>query len=349
MAVVTARDDTLPDVEALDVAYLGPFALSTFIGAVEMGILWCMYLRFLLRPEERKESLCIRVMVGFVMTVAFFQTGTSFATWWKLTVTDFGNWTALGVPSWPQEAQRILTTFMATPVQLFLIWRCWHLLKRRWFVAAPLVLLVIGTNVTTFLAWATVLLTKFKGTHTTLPSFDPYFVCFVISVACPAVTDIAVTGILLVFLIRSRSSVYTRRFRRRLEHLITITWESAAPPCVCALAALFACIHEAPFVSFWAVMIQTILGKLYLISLFVILECRSDLATAEELTHFPTLTEQLDGEQWPITPGADPYRDRGLEACHFSGRPPDSGSDNLSHMALASRAGADDLPKEAEV
>ena len=74
-----------------------------------------------------------------------------------------------------------------------------------------------------------------------------------------------------------------------LSQLISITWESAVPPCACALAAFIACMRgvrvlparetypsqifalKTPFVSYWAVMLQTVLGKLYVISLFVIL------------------------------------------------------------------------------
>jgi len=69
-----------------------------------------------------------------------------------------------------------------------------------------------------------------------------------------------------------------------------MTWESAFPPCACAIAALIACVVGAPFISYWAVMLQTVLGKLYLISLFVTLEGRAKLAAVTELTHFPTLT-----------------------------------------------------------
>ena len=61
----------VPDVERLNVMYLGPFALSTFIGAVEMGIVLCMYLHYLMRAAEHKESLYIRIMVTFVVTVAW--------------------------------------------------------------------------------------------------------------------------------------------------------------------------------------------------------------------------------------------------------------------------------------
>ena len=64
-----------------------------------------------------------------------------------------------------------------------------------------------------------------------------------------------------VFLIRSRSRVHTRRFRKVrhyvltpvtflltdnqvLSELISMTWESAIPPSTCAIAAFAVCMHS---------------------------------------------------------------------------------------------------------
>ncbi|KAH9978521.1 hypothetical protein BJV74DRAFT_136552 [Russula compacta] len=291
---IGSRNDepsTLPPVQSQGVAFLGPNALAAFISAIELGFVIACFSRFLARSEKERAS--IKVLVYFVTCVAIFQTGATFATWWKVSVLDFGNWSAAAVPAWPQKIHSVLTTLLAAPVQLFLIWRCWHLLGRRWFVALPLVLLVIGTVITTIYVAVILFLLQFQSAETQTMSLHTFFTCFVLSLAFSAAIDIAVTSILLVFLFRSRSKVYTRRFRKVLSQLIAVTWESAIPPCSCAIAALITCVAGAPFVSYWAVMLQVILGKLYLISLFVTLEGRATLADVAHHTHFPTLTDAI--------------------------------------------------------
>ncbi|KAH9037584.1 hypothetical protein EDB84DRAFT_1655336 [Lactarius hengduanensis] len=232
---------------------------------------------------------------------------------------------AAAVPAWPQKVQSSLTTLLAAPVQLFLTWRCWHvsvlislgyplrsslhvllgttaqLLKRKWFIALPLVLMVIGTIITTIYVIVILFRIQFASKDTLTVELHTFFTCYVVCLVFSAAIDISVTGILLVFLIRSRSKVYTKRFRKVLSQLICITWESAIPPCTCALAALIASMRGAPFVSYWAILLQTILGKLYVISLFVTLEGRAKLADVANLTHFPTLTNtaRLDG-RWSV-------------------------------------------------
>ncbi|KAH8995824.1 hypothetical protein EDB86DRAFT_3159553 [Lactarius hatsudake] len=289
----------LPSIEVLGYDFLAPYSLCLFISALEMGAIVVCFARFMARRAEA-ESSPIKLLVYFLTIVSLFQTGTTFAAWWKIFVVDFGNWGAAAVPAWPQKVHASLTTLLAAPVQLFLTWRCWHLLKRKWFIALPLILMVIGTVITTIYVMVILFRIQFASKDTLTVELHTErldVVCLVFSAA----TDISVTGILLVFLIRSRSKVYTKRFRKVLSQLICITWESAIPPCACALAALIASMRGAPFVSCWAVLLQTILGKLYVISLFVTLEGRAKLADVANLTHFPTLTNttRLDG-RWSV-------------------------------------------------
>jgi len=298
-----ARRDysTVPDANSLGTAYLAPHAIAIFISALEMGIIVTCFTRFLVRSE--KERTGIRFLVYFLTCVAVLQTGATFATWWKISVRDYGNWSAAGVPAWPQKIHSSLTTLLAAPVQLFLIWRCWNVLKQRWVIVIPLVLLVIGTVITTIYVTVIMFLLQFRSHQTKALSLSTFFTCFVLSLAFSAVIDIAVTSILLVYLIRSRSKIYTRQFRKVLSQLIIITWESAVPPCACAIAALIVCVVGGPFVSYWAVMLQVVLGKLYLISLFVTLEGRAKLASVGHLTHFPTLTNATRRERtWSDQP-----------------------------------------------
>ncbi|KAF8267582.1 hypothetical protein EI94DRAFT_1730101 [Lactarius quietus] len=333
------NEAVLPSIEELGFDFLAPYSLCLFISALEMGIIVVCFMRFLARRAEA-ESFTIKFLVYFLTGASLFQTAMTFGAWWKIFVLDFGNWvrylililiaasyptrfpfiggqTTAAVPAWPQKIHTSLTTLLAAPVQLFLIWRCWHLLKRRWFIAVPLILLVIGTIITTIYVMIILFRIQFASVETLAVELNTFFTCFAVCLAFSAAIDILVTGILLVFLIQSRSRVYTRKFRKVLSHLISITWESAVPPCACALAAFIACMRGAPFVSYWAVMLQTILGKLYVISLFVTLEGRAKLADATVLTHFPTVTNRsrLD-RTWSVGPDeydqTDPTHDSHL-------------------------------------
>lgn len=289
----------LPSIEALGSEFLAPYSLAVFISALETGVVVACFVRFLARRADAEPSP-IKLLVYFLTCVSLFQTGMTFAAWWKIFVLDYGNWSAAAVPAWPQKIHTPLTTLLAAPVQLFLTWRCWHLLKRRWFVALPLILLVIGTVITTTYITVILFRIQFTSADTLAVELNTFFICFAVCLAFSAAIDICVTGILLAFLVRYRSKVYTRRFRKVLSQLISITWESAIPPCACALAALIACMRGAPFVSYWAVLLQTILGKLYVISLFVTLEGRAKLADVANLTHFPTLTNTSQLGRWSV-------------------------------------------------
>ncbi|KAH9057555.1 hypothetical protein EDB87DRAFT_1022840 [Lactarius vividus] len=201
----------LPQIEVLGYDFLAPYSLCLFISALEMGVIVVCFARFIAHRAEA-ESSPIKLLVYFVTFVSLFQTGTTFAAWWKIFVVDFGNW----------------TTLLAVPVQLFLTWRCWHLLRRKWFIALPLILMIIGTIITTIYVMVILFRIRFASKDTLTVELHTFFTCYVVCLAFSA--DISVTGILLVFLIRSRSRVYTKRFRKVLSQLICITWESAIPP-----------------------------------------------------------------------------------------------------------------------
>ncbi|KAF8496800.1 hypothetical protein F5888DRAFT_365584 [Russula emetica] len=307
---ISSQANGTVNVPSLGVEFLGPNALSVFISAIETGIIIVLFARFFVR---RRERLAIQLLVYFVTFAALFQMGTTFASWWRISVLDFGNWAAVSNLQWPDKIHFTLSSFIAAPVQLFLIWRCWHVsLNHRPYIAVFLVLLVIGSVATQIYVMVIMCLVDWGSTNTNLLAMHAFYICSVLSVAFSTVTDLSVTGILLVFLIRSRSDIHTRQFRHALFRLIIITWESAVPPLTCAIATLVVCALSAPVISSWGLMLQTVLGKLYLISLFVTLEGRAMLAVATNRTHFPTLTgmsRNLNNAAWSVRPGEPDHTD----------------------------------------
>ncbi|KAI0269531.1 hypothetical protein BGY98DRAFT_300882 [Russula aff. rugulosa BPL654] len=333
---VDSRDDGTVNFQSLNKRFLGPKAVCVFISAIETGIIIVLFARFFVRKRER---LAIQLLVYFVTFMALFQMATTFASWWRVSVLEFGNWAAVSDFQWPDKIHFTLSTLIAAPVQLFYIWRCWHVsLNRRPYIAFLLVLLVIGSVATEIYVMVIMCLVNWKSGNTRLLGMHAYYTCSMLSLAFSVVTDFSVTGILLVFLIRSRSDIHTRQFRHTLFRLTHITWEAAVPPCACAIAALIVCALSAPIISNWGIMLQAVLGKLYPISLFMTLEGRAMLAGAANRTHFPTLAGASQNiEAWSVRPGEPDHTsaskppDLPLEFKVISSDPGAGGSSTFDH------------------
>ncbi|OCB89639.1 hypothetical protein A7U60_g3115 [Sanghuangporus baumii] len=101
---------------------------------------------------------------------------------------------------------------------------------------------------------------------------DSYITAFVLT----AVLDIMITALMMWFLLRVKSQVISRHLARVIVRLHRMVWEAAVPPCACAIVACAVYITMSQD-NLWDVFLQSILGKLYVISLFVILNGRADL------------------------------------------------------------------------
>ncbi|THH05149.1 hypothetical protein EW145_g5008 [Phellinidium pouzarii] len=93
-----------------------------------------------------------------------------------------------------------------------------------------------------------------------------YMIAFILT----AGLDILITCLMLWFLLRAKSQVVSKRLDKTLARLHRMLWEAAVPPCACAIAACIVYITMS-LESLWDVFCQSILGKLYAISLFIIL------------------------------------------------------------------------------
>ncbi|KAI1785646.1 hypothetical protein LXA43DRAFT_953550 [Ganoderma leucocontextum] len=306
---------SLEGVEAHPGLYIGPALVSLTLESIETGILINQSLTFWERAE--RELAVVRAVVSFVTSIAFLQTCFSFYTSWRTFVENFGNWYSSVDFVWADKIQSILasafrsrhtieysyvhvqTVSMAAPVQAFLIWRCWSLVNRNRYVLVPLLLLLL----TSIIAGITVTVETFQ-THFgivrvnegPLPKIPINITCtlssrtscrshwrtnsgdvpVVLSLSSGALLDVLVTGILLTFLARSKQHVTSSRFRRILRRLTVLIWEAALPPCVCAILTVvtyLTVVNE----NYWDLTFQAILGKLYVISLFVTLNGRAEL------------------------------------------------------------------------
>ncbi|THH29025.1 hypothetical protein EUX98_g5160 [Antrodiella citrinella] len=145
-----------------------------------------------------------------------------------------------------------------------------------------------------------------------------------------SVLDVAITIILLVYLSKAKANVYSSRVHRVMRQLVILIWEAAVPPCACAIIAVvtyLTMVNE----NWWDLMFQAILGKLYVISLFVTLNGRATIAenvnsSNDRLTSVAWVTSSPFGQndvesQYQVSSTAAPVSDgdSGLKAGSPSG------------------------------
>jgi len=255
--------------------YLGPKLLSGLVEGVLMGVILKQTEVFLSRVDRERRSL-VALVVG-VFVVALFQTLTGFYSVWEVCVAHYPDWIAIIGFTWPDRIQSTITVCLAVPVQIFLVRRCWILMHRAWYIIVIFAILLLASVVSSL--YMTIVVLSIPDSwwqDQTRPMKFPLSPAFILTLVSPAVLDVGVSGILLVYLAKSRSSVHSSRFRRVMRRLTQLVWEAALPPCICATITLFLYIYEASH-SYWDLSFQAILGKLYVISLFVTLNGRAEL------------------------------------------------------------------------
>ncbi|OSD02157.1 hypothetical protein PYCCODRAFT_1368062 [Trametes coccinea BRFM310] len=256
--------------------YIGPQLVSLALEAVLTGIVINQSLTFWERAE--RERNVVRTLVSFVTIIAFLQSGLRFYTAWRIFVENFGNWISSVLFTWADKMQSTTTVLMAAPVQAFLIWRCWTLFNRSHFVLVSLSTLLLAQ----LIASVVVTIQTFRIHFGVVPQAEveagplPKVPGPQILITPLTVLDVLVTGILLAFLARSKQNVTSSRFRRILRRLTVLIWEAALPPCICAVLTVITYLTLVD-IDYWDLTFQAILGKLYVLSLFVTLNGRAML------------------------------------------------------------------------
>ncbi|KAL5528947.1 hypothetical protein ACEPAG_4921 [Sanghuangporus baumii] len=249
--------------------FVGPYVAGVVVQSLETGILISQSVRFWTRAHC--EPPIIKSLVAFVSFFALFQTFIAIYNTWRVVVLSFGDAITVVDLGWADRIQPALNCVMAAPFQAFLIWRCWNVLQRRWIILAPLVSVLLSNVVMNIY----ITINIFYISSTTQMRNGPpnsYMTAFVLT----AVLDIMITALMMWFLLRVKSQVISRHLARVIVRLHRMVWEAAVPPCACAIIACAVYITMSQG-NLWDVFLQSILGKLYVISLFVILNGRADL------------------------------------------------------------------------
>ncbi|KAI0321328.1 hypothetical protein OF83DRAFT_346193 [Amylostereum chailletii] len=256
----------------------GPRIVDIFLQALQTGWVAAQFLRFC--SEINKYSLTIRSIVVFVSAVALFQTSSVlYAAWINFVVLRDDPLSSLS-PIWPDKIIPLEVMLMATPVQGFFAWRCYYILDQSRAVLIVFITLLVTSSASAICATYDVFQIRVPiptGPTTTPSIIRQVYPSYAVALILPAVIDIVITSILLTFLMRTLHGVHTRRVRRLVVRLIALSWQAAAPPCVCAIVAcsLYMWISFTHARSFWDVPFLSFPGKLYVSSLYVNLQSGS--------------------------------------------------------------------------
>jgi len=115
-----------------------------------------------------------------------------------------------------------------------------------------------------------------------------------------AILDIINTSIRVYHLRNLLKQAHTERLRKRIIRLIVIGWRAAVPPTVCVIAYVIIYLLFTNLLpgtgDYWFIAIESLLGKLYVISFFFILNNRVSFGFESSASYIPTLTEAMMGD-----------------------------------------------------
>ncbi|KAH9039089.1 hypothetical protein EDB85DRAFT_317835 [Lactarius pseudohatsudake] len=276
---------------------LGPGIAGLFIQGIECGLVIAQFSQWF-TALGRSDSSVLSIVIIFVTVVGLGQSGIVFASAWYKYVQQFGMFPC---EDWGDYIQLIPTMAISVPVQALMIQRCYYLVNKNMFIITPLVLLLVASVVVSL--WSTVLAFRYLALLTSSLS-DPVRLQklagiswpYLMSILLPSVLDLTLTGILLYYLTRTAKRVYAVHKRRRIFRLVNIVWQSALPPTLCAICvfALYLRFAIAPdrVSAFWLPVIQATIGKLYIISLFYMINAQP--LTPNGTTVISTLTVPME-------------------------------------------------------
>ncbi|KAH9175759.1 hypothetical protein EDB89DRAFT_2066342 [Lactarius sanguifluus] len=286
-----------PSLAQSQASVLVPGIVGLFIQGIESGLVISQFSHWF-ATLDRSESSVLSTVIIFVTVVGLAQSGICFASVWSKYVQQFGVFPREG---WGDYIQLIPTMAISVPVQALMIRRCYYLVSGNMFIITPLVLLLVASVVVSL--WSTVLV--FREVTFDVPlitSSDPVRLQelagiswpYLMSILLPSVLDLTLTGILLYYLTRTAKRVYAIHKRRLIFRLANIVWQSALPPTLCAIcvSAVYLRFTVVPgrVLAFWLSVVQAMTGKLYVISLFYMINAQPLKPNGQPTTVISTLT-----------------------------------------------------------
>ncbi|KDQ20741.1 hypothetical protein BOTBODRAFT_183476 [Botryobasidium botryosum FD-172 SS1] len=274
-------------VQAHPALYLGPLIMGPLFQAIMQGLIIQMSRSYFSRAKA--DHPLLKGIIAFLNALAFFQTCGAVYDVWTIFVVGYGNWVASNGFTWPQKIQPLVQATMTAPVQGYYIWRCWKVTKQNWRIILPLASILVTSWAcaldltrrlfqTNFALLAAEVANAPPTANGAPPPFpvpvDPVFITWLVSAA---VLDVAITSILLTYLLASKSQSAFNGLNDVIGQLIFVLWETAIPPCTCGLTVCVAYLLLFKSSNNIVLFFEQIMGKLYVISLLVTFTSRLTL------------------------------------------------------------------------
>ncbi|KAN0136624.1 hypothetical protein V8E53_005671 [Lactarius tabidus] len=269
---------------------LGPGLVGLFVQGIETGLIFAQFSRWFY-TRDRKES-------SILTTIVIFTTGVGLR---GFALHLHGLIAPQLCEDWGDYVQSIPTVVISVPVQALMIRQCYYLVGKNMFIITPLVFLLVASVVMSL--WSMVIIFHYVAIITSnnpalLQQMSGISWPFLMSIILPSVLDLALTGILIYCLTRTMKQVYAAHTRKRIFRLANIMWQSALLPTVCAIcvSALYIRFAIAPTreLQFWLPVLQAMIGKLYVLSLFYMINAPPPRRDGQHATPISTLTIPMD-------------------------------------------------------
>jgi len=255
--------------------FLGPWLIGTLASFYFSGTLIILFWRYFATFET--DRLLLRRLVSLLVFLNILRDVQDFMIVWNLFVTEFGDWGSILLNPWPQRLAPMFGGIMVFIIQGFFGWRLFQLLK--WHRALWFLLFVIATLSLTSFAGC-IVLTVFIFQHPILtPSSEnvsDFNTIGPIYLGSAAACDILITLGLIFHLLHARTGF--GRMDRIIGRLVHITWITAAPPALCAVANIVL-FNTLATTSTAHMTVNLLLPKLYTVSMMVSLNSRSTLTS----------------------------------------------------------------------
>lgn len=272
MSSVTSPED-LHQIEYL----LGPWLIGSFVDLLLQGVLFCQFAHYFELYSDDKWN--IKLAVIGLMLVTTLKSIQAFSLAWIQNILYFEDLKGailLSYTAWWQSGNPLMVECIGIYVQTFFLHRLYRISGNKWWVVAPIALLIafafcsicLGTYYITLGAAYSPEISLWFATH--------------LSSVCAA--DLLVTLSIAFFLIRSKRDVLPQTYTV-IDSLVKLTLSTAAPASICAMLNLiFSQLYSGQNVLISTAFNQA-LPKLYGMSMMWTLNARRNIRAARQPVH----------------------------------------------------------------
>jgi len=275
---------------------LGPWFVGSVGDFVLFGVL-IMLASDYYNYYSKEDGLLRKTLVSLVLLANFLKSMQTFVIIWSKAIVGFGNYAVnvLDQP-WYADIETLTTQIVSLVAQCYFIARLHRLSGHNWILGGVIVTVLlasVGANIA-----LTVEILNFSSSK-----YIAYFNTTVtLYLGCTMSADILITGGTSYYLLFAKTGY--KRVDSMISRLVRLTWISAAPPALCALLNMATYLSLSQYGNTDFIAFNTMLSKLYSVSLMYTINTRSGMLKGDERLHMTTLDGITTGIQLhgPVCP-----------------------------------------------